>query len=91
MDSSSLISTNAKITDCAETAGKMREFANGYNHQQPGGPGKLAVALIELANSNDPPLRLQLGTNALMRIAEKNAYAQREAEQKRTLVSSMDF
>jgi NAD(P)-dependent dehydrogenase (short-subunit alcohol dehydrogenase family) len=91
LDSSSLVSTNAKIADYAETVGKMREFAGGHNHQQPGDPSKLAKAVIELANSDDPPLRLPLGSDALKRIAEKNAYVQREAEKWRTLTCSTDF
>lgn len=46
---------------------------------------------MELANSNEPPQRLPLGSDALKRIAEKNAYVRREAEQWRRLSSSTDF
>jgi NAD(P)-dependent dehydrogenase (short-subunit alcohol dehydrogenase family) len=91
LDSRSLISTAAKISDYAETVGKMRDFAGGHNHQQPGDPKKLAQALLELANAAKPPLRLPLGTDTLKRIAEKNASVVRETEAWRVLAASTDF
>jgi NAD(P)-dependent dehydrogenase (short-subunit alcohol dehydrogenase family) len=91
LDASSLISTKAKIADYAETVGKMREFAGGHNHQQPGDPIKLAQALLQLANAGQPPLRLPLGTDTLARIAQKNAYVEKETAQWHTLSASTDF
>jgi hypothetical protein len=66
----------------------MREFAVVKITKSREDPGELAKALIELANSDEPPLQLPLGPDALKRIAEKNAYVQREAEQWLTLASS---
>jgi NAD(P)-dependent dehydrogenase (short-subunit alcohol dehydrogenase family) len=40
LDSSSLAATKARIADYAGTVGKMRDFAAGRNHQQPGETGK---------------------------------------------------
>jgi NAD(P)-dependent dehydrogenase (short-subunit alcohol dehydrogenase family) len=91
LDSSSLVSTQTKISDYAATVGQMREFAGGHNHQQPGSPEKLAQALIELAKAGEPPVRLPLGTDTLKRIAEKNAYVEKETARWRTLAASTDF
>jgi NAD(P)-dependent dehydrogenase (short-subunit alcohol dehydrogenase family) len=42
LDSSSLAATSERISDYADTVGKMRESTAGRNHQQPGDPTKLA-------------------------------------------------
>jgi NAD(P)-dependent dehydrogenase (short-subunit alcohol dehydrogenase family) len=91
LDSSSLISTQTRIADYDETVGKMRDFAGGYNHQQPGDPKKLAMAIVALANSTEPPLRLPLGTDTLKLIAEKNAFVQQETARWQGLAASTDF
>jgi NAD(P)-dependent dehydrogenase (short-subunit alcohol dehydrogenase family) len=91
LDSSSLEATKERISDYAETVGRMRDFAAGRNHQQPGDPKKLAQAFIELANQSEPPVRLPLGTDTLTRIAEKNAFVEKENAKWRTLSVSTDF
>src|SRR5260370_3962938 len=59
---SSLAVTSHVIKDYDGTpAGDMRGFAPGYNHQQRGDPAKLAKAMIKLANSDNPPLRMPFG------------------------------
>ena len=89
--STSLTETSLRIPDYAETVGKMREFAVGYNHQQPGDPAKLAQALLQVANAPEPPLRLPLGTDTLKRMAEKNAMVDRETAQWHALAASTDY
>lgn len=89
--SRSLIETAERITDYAATAGAMRDAVPGYNHRQPGDPGKLAQALLELANAVDPPLRLPLGPDTLARMAEKNALIERESSTWRALAASTDY
>jgi NAD(P)-dependent dehydrogenase (short-subunit alcohol dehydrogenase family) len=42
LDSSSLAATSERISDYADTVGKMRESTAGRNRQQPGDPTKLA-------------------------------------------------
>ena len=91
LDASSLITTKTRIDDYAETVGKMRDFAGGYSHQQPGNPIKLAQALLKLADAQQPPVRLPLGTDALAHIAEKNAHVEKETAQWRDLSASTDF
>jgi hypothetical protein len=91
MDPSSLIETKARIGDYAETVGQMREFAGGHSGQQPGDPAKLAQALLTLANMDQPPLRLPLGSDTLARIAEKNAFVAEQTERWKDLSLSTDF
>jgi hypothetical protein len=89
--SKSLIETAVRISDYAETAGAMRAAVPGYNHHQPGDPTKLAQALLELVNADDPPLRLPLGSDTLARIAEKNVRLERELSTWRASAASTDY
>ena len=91
LDSSSLVKTATVIGDYTDTVGKMRDFAEGHNHQQPGNPSKLAQAILQLAEAAEPPVRLPLGTDTLKRIADKNAFVDREIETWRTVAVSTDF
>lgn len=91
LDDQSLVKTKIIIDDYAETVGAMRIFAEGANHAQPGDPAKLAKAMIQLAHTENPPLRMPFGTDTLARIAEKNALVDREVAQWRELAASTDF
>ena len=87
----SLITTTARIEDYDATAGATRDVVPGLSHHQPGDPVKLARALIELANAADPPLRLPLGPDTLLRMSEKNALVQMETETWRDLAESTNY
>lgn len=91
LDASSLTVAARVIDDYVETSGAVRERAKVVNHNQPGDPAKLAVAMVELVNAKTPPLRLPLGTDTLQAIADKNAYVTAETEQWRALAASTDF
>lgn len=91
MDNRSLANTRQQIADYEDTVGKTRVFAVERNHRQPGDPVKLGQALLQLVNAAKPPLRLPLGTDALQRIAEKNAYVAQEMSEWRALSESTDF
>jgi NADP-dependent 3-hydroxy acid dehydrogenase YdfG len=91
LDNSSLARTETIIPDYEETIGKVRQWAQDKNHQQQGDPAKLAQAILQLANSPEPPLRLPLGTDTLQRIAEKNAFVEKETEKWRAVAASTDF
>jgi len=91
MDNRSLARARQQIADYAETVGKTRIFAVEKNHQQPGDPKKLAQALLQLVNAANPPLRLPLGTDALERIAQKNAFVSQETATWLSLSESTDF
>jgi NAD(P)-dependent dehydrogenase (short-subunit alcohol dehydrogenase family) len=91
MDNRSLDSTKKQIGDYESTVGKTRVFAVEGNHQQPGDPAKFAQALLKLVNAAKPPLRLPLGTDALERIMQKNAFVAEETARWRSLSTSTDF
>jgi NAD(P)-dependent dehydrogenase (short-subunit alcohol dehydrogenase family) len=91
LDCSSLRPSAVQIPDYAQTVGKIRDVAAGLNHQQPGDPTKLAPAILQIVNTDEPPLRLPLGTDTLQAIAEKNAYVEQETAKWRTLSESTDY
>lgn len=91
LDGSSLRPSAVQIPDYAQTVGKIRDVAAGLNYQQPGDPTKLAPAILQIVNADEPPLRLPLGTDTLQTIAEKNAYVEQETAQWRTLSESTDY
>jgi NAD(P)-dependent dehydrogenase (short-subunit alcohol dehydrogenase family) len=91
LDRSSLRPSAVQIPDYAQTVGKIRDVAAGLNHQQPGDPTKLAPAILQIVNTDEPPLRLPLGTDTLQVIASKNAYVEQETAKWRTLSESTDY
>jgi NAD(P)-dependent dehydrogenase (short-subunit alcohol dehydrogenase family) len=91
MDGRSLERTREQIDDYAATLEKTRTFAETHNRQQPGDPAKLAAALIKLVALPDPPLRLPLGTDAVSRIHEKNAFVAAEMKRWRSLSESTNL
>ncbi|HOZ70217.1 MAG TPA: oxidoreductase [Chitinophagaceae bacterium] len=57
--------TKIKIEDYATTAGKNMSDLRGYSGNQPGDPVKAAKAMIQVTETENPPLRLLLGAAAL--------------------------
>ncbi|MBV7537456.1 SDR family NAD(P)-dependent oxidoreductase [Duganella sp. sic0402] len=78
LDTTSLVTTRDRIDAYAATVGKMRDFAADANHAQPGDPLKLADALLKLADSDQPPVRLQLGSDTVQRVRAKNQFVEKE-------------
>jgi NAD(P)-dependent dehydrogenase (short-subunit alcohol dehydrogenase family) len=56
---------SAEMPEYAETVGPTREYVRTNHGQQPGDPNKAAEAIIEALESDDPPLRLVLGADAI--------------------------
>jgi NAD(P)-dependent dehydrogenase (short-subunit alcohol dehydrogenase family) len=81
LDVKSLLRAQSTIADYAATVGAMRAFATSANHQQPGDPKKLSKAVLKLADSTQPPVRLPLGTDTVAKITEKNRFVDAELEQ----------
>ncbi|MFN2976706.1 oxidoreductase [Terriglobus aquaticus] len=53
-----------QIDDYKESAGKLREYFNTQAGQQKGDPAKAVEAMLQLADTPEPPLHLLLGRNA---------------------------
>ena len=90
LDETSLLRTKNPIGDYAATVGAMREFATSVNHQQQGDPRKLSKAVLQLADSAKPPVRLPLGSDTVAKIAEKNRFVEAELEQWHAVAVSTD-
>ena len=52
---------------------------------------KLAQAILQLVEAARPAVRLPLGTDTLKRIADKNAFVEKETESWRAVAVSTDF
>jgi len=65
--------TNVKIEDYKDTAWKNMGDLRGYSGNQPGDPVKAAKAMIQVTETENPPLRLLLGAAAV-----KGAYLKLE-------------
>ncbi|MDF0731809.1 oxidoreductase [Pseudomonas entomophila] len=91
LDEQSLVKTALELPDYGETVGQMRTFAASVNHAQPGDPNQFAKAMLTLANAEQPPLRLPLGSDAVARIEAKHAFVEGELAQWRELAMSTDF
>jgi NAD(P)-dependent dehydrogenase (short-subunit alcohol dehydrogenase family) len=90
LDASSLAHTAVRIGDYADTVGAMRGFAAEVSHKQPGDPRKLARAIVALADSAQPPVRLPLGRDTVQRIEAKHRFVEQELGSWRALATSTD-
>ncbi|MCX4758404.1 oxidoreductase [Kitasatospora purpeofusca] len=85
---SSLRTEPATIADYTEGAGPVREALARYDGQQPGDPAKAARAVVDLAGLAEPPLRLQLGADAVDRVEAKLELVRRELDRWRDVALS---
>lgn len=53
------------LSDYSQTADAFKTIIRNSNGQQPGDPAKAAAAIIQLVESQNPPLRLLLGMDAM--------------------------
>lgn len=90
LDARSLSVSDAELPDYAETAGAMRRFAADANHAQPGDPARLAKAILQIVDADEPPTRMPFGSDTVRRIEAKNAFVARELAEWRELAVSTD-
>jgi len=75
----------------AKTVGAVARFQRDFNGKQPGDPSRAAAAILTIAGTENPPLRLLLGSDAV-RAAEEAERARIESDNKwRDLSVSTDF
>lgn len=91
LDEQSLIKTELELSDYDDTVGKMRKFAEGANHAQPGDPLKFAEAMFALVNAPNPPQRLAMGSDTVAVVGEKNRFVGAELAEWKELSISTDF
>ncbi len=91
LDGSSLHTEPGTIEDYARSAGVTRGLVPGFNHAQAGDPAKLAAAVVDLAEQDAPPLRVQFGADAVQRIEAKLDFVRSELERLRPIALSTDL
>lgn len=64
-----------------ETVGAIRGYMGHFNGSQPGDPAKLADVIVQLAGSENPPLHLPVGSDAVKNVREKIALLAKEVEE----------
>jgi len=67
----SLIRAENTIEDYNQTSGKFIQFLDKIEGSQPGDPDKAANVLIQVVESDNPPLRLVLGKYAYQKFRQK--------------------
>ena len=72
----SLITTDNVIDDYDAAIAGFREWVRDVDGKQPGDPAKAVAAMIQVVESENPPLRLPLGADAVNAIETKLASVQ---------------
>lgn len=67
----SIVTPEHAIADYAETSGKLIQWNQEIDGKQPGDPAKAAEAMIQVVESDNPPLRLALGEDSVNGITQK--------------------
>ncbi len=91
LNSSSIRVEPRAIADYDAGAGPVREALAAYDGRQPGDPVKAAKAIVDITEVAEPPLRLQLGADAVERIEAKLDLVQRELGRWRQVALSTDL
>ncbi|QKW49114.1 oxidoreductase [Streptomyces buecherae] len=78
----------ASIADYAAGAGPVRKALAEHDGRQPGDPAKAAKAIVDITEVAEPPLRLQLGADAIERVEAKLELVRRELDQWRHVALS---
>lgn len=79
------------IEDYDATVGNMRTQMSAANKQQPGDPLKAAQAMIDIANVENPPLRLMLGADTIETVTNKIKQIQADMENWKHISLSTGF
>lgn len=87
----SLTQSAKPIGDYSDTAGLRRKENDTIHGRQPGDPNKAAQAILQAVASDDPPLRLLLGSDALKRAEAELARQQAEVDAWREVTTGTDF
>jgi NAD(P)-dependent dehydrogenase (short-subunit alcohol dehydrogenase family) len=87
----SLVSAARTIDAYQGTVGPTREYRTTNDGRQRGDPARAAQAIVEIVESENPPLRLLLGENAFGRAQAKVQSMANEFDRWRSLTLSADF
>jgi len=76
----SLVLAETQIADYEPVIGGFRQWLQDMDGKQPGDPVKAAEAMVQAVNSDNPPLRLALGADAVSAIETKLESVKAELE-----------
>src|ERR1700723_2784003 len=79
------------LPEYEDSVGSMHKILRGLEGRSEGDPRKIADVIVQLANSDDVPLRLILGVDAEKRVHQAEAARASEAEKWRHLTLSTVF
>ncbi|MEH2207341.1 MAG: oxidoreductase [Nostoc sp.] len=79
------------IDDYQETVGSMRSGADALHGNQPGDPKKFAAVIIQLANTERPPLHLPVGKDAIAMYKNNAAKMAQEIQAWLPVATSTDY
>ena len=80
LSAESYVAAKTIIDDYQETVGPMRSGANALHGHQPGDPKKFAAVIIQLANTERPPLHLPVGKDTIAMYQSNAAKMAQEIE-----------
>lgn len=87
----SIVTPEHAIADYAETSGKVIKWTQELDGNQPGDPVKAVAAMIQVVESDNPPLRLALGEDSVNGITQKLESMQAELETWKSVSLSTAF
>ena len=90
LDATSVRYGGDAIADYAEATAAIRGFFDARSHNQAGDPAKLGLALVTLANAENPPIRWAAGTDAVAMVEDKMAGVKAELDAWRDLSLTTD-
>ena len=83
--------SSAVILDAYKaTVGAVRDRMSQFHGNQPGDPVKLAAVIVGLAASENPPLHLPIGRDAVKNLRDKTTQIMKELEQWESISISTD-
>jgi NADP-dependent 3-hydroxy acid dehydrogenase YdfG len=85
------VKTRPVIADYQETLNPMFDMFAGINGHQPGDPKKAAEAVINVAESQNPPLRLLIGNDAYQGAVSKFSKLLTQIEEQKAVTAGTDF
>jgi NAD(P)-dependent dehydrogenase (short-subunit alcohol dehydrogenase family) len=91
LDDTSLLTAEARIEDYTATAGATRQWAEQTNHAQAGDPVKAAKVIVDLADRESLPERIQLGEDCFTAVARKLARTARDQARWREISLSTGY
>jgi hypothetical protein len=91
LDGSSLHTTAKELPDYAATAGRVRQAVARSNGGQVNDPAKGAAAIYAAVTAERPPLRFQVGPDAVAMVEDKLVRVRDELQAWRSLASSTLF